>query len=94
MANKMIITAQVGNTVNIRSTRSTSSTILDKALVGTEVTLLERDDEWCKIVTPKVTGYIMTKYLKEPGSITKADLQKIYDSLNDALKTIEKILKK
>ena len=89
----MIVTAASGKTVNMRATPSTLSTVIGQIGVGTEVTVLEKADEWCKIETSKGTGYMMTKYLKEQGTITKADLQKIYDSLSDALKTIEKILK-
>lgn len=90
---KMTVTATRGQTVNLRSSASTDSTILDKIMVGTEVTVLEQGEEWCKIETPKGTGYMMTKYLKDSRTITKADLQKIYDSLSEVLKTIERVLK-
>lgn len=36
---------------------------------------------------------MMNKFLKEPGTISKSDLQRIYDSLKETLKLIDNILK-
>ena len=51
------------------------------------------DNTWSKVTYNGQVGYIMTEFLSNGKSITKSDLQQIYDSLKDTLKTIEKILK-
>ena len=51
------------------------------------------DSTWSKTIYNNKTGYIMTEYLSSGKSITKSDLQQIYDSLKSTLSTIENILK-
>lgn len=51
------------------------------------------DSTWSKTTYNNKTGYIMTEYLSSGKSITKSDLQQIYDSLKSTLLTIENILK-
>ena len=51
------------------------------------------DSTWSKTTYNNKTGYIMTEYLSSGKSITKSDLQQIYDSLKSTLSTIENILK-
>ena len=64
---KQIVTADAGSTVNLRQAASTSSSVLTKIKVGTEVELIEKtNDNWYKIKYDKYEGYMMTKYLKNP----------------------------
>lgn len=51
------------------------------------------DNTWSKVIYNGQLGYIMTEFLSNNKSITKNDLQQIYDSLKDTLKIIENILK-
>ena len=55
----------------------------------------ESEGEWSKVTYKGKTGYVKTEFLSvSPDKIiTKDDLKKIYDSLQDVLKTIEQILK-
>lgn len=90
---KLIVTADVGSTVNLRQSPSTSSNIITKIKINTEVELIEKTTEnWYKIKYDKYEGYMMAKYLKNPKA-SKDDLQAIYDSLKEALTLIEKLLK-
>lgn len=51
-------------------------------------------NEWTKIEYKNTIGYVMTKYLATSNKdITKAEIQRIYDSLQETLKTIEGVLK-
>ena len=50
------------------------------------------DDTWSKVEYNNHVGYVMTKFLSSGKSITKGDLQEIYNSLKQTLATIEKIL--
>lgn len=51
------------------------------------------DSTWSKVTYNGQTGYVMTEFLSNGKSITKSDLQQIYNSLKSTLETIEKVLK-
>ena len=85
--------------LNMRDKPSTSGIILEKIPYGTYVEVIEEKDGWTQISLKDRYGYVMTKYLDvyngdqpEP-TISKADLQAIYDKLNEALKLIKGVLK-
>jgi len=93
---KMIVTASQGKTVNVRISPSRTASIITTIPLKKEVTLVEKtSDEWYKIEYQGVTGYMMSKFLisNNNSPISKDDLRKVYDSLSDTLKLIEKILK-
>lgn len=93
---KLIVTADTGSTVNLRSSPSKSASILTSIKVRQEVELVEKiSDDWCKIKYNKYEGYMMSKFLKNPNQskISQDDLRVIYNSLKDTLILIEKILK-
>lgn len=92
------MTAQVktqnGGTLNLRQNPTTSSRILTAIPNGTKLEIEKYNNEWAKITYKDYTGYAMLKFLVEiHSSIDKADLQRIYDDLKNALSTIESILK-
>ena len=90
---KMQVSTQNGGTLNLRNTPG--GMILSKIPNGT-ILDVEIDGEWAKTTYKSNTGYIMTKYLisiDSSSSITKQQLQKIYNSLNSTLKLIEEVLK-
>ena len=68
--------------------------ILSQIPYGTKLDA-ESEGEWSKVTYKGKTGYVKTEFLSvSPDKIiTKDDLKKIYDSLQDVLKTIEQILK-
>lgn len=92
---KLIVTADVGNTVNLRRSPSLTSEIIMRVKVKEEVTLIEKISEnWCKVEYDNKEGYMMAKYLKSSSkTISQEDLRKVYDSLRETLTLIEKILK-
>ena len=55
----------------------------------------QSEGEWSKVGYNGKIGYVKTEFLSisQDKIITKDDLKKIYDSLQQALKTIEQILK-
>lgn len=63
---KAIVTAESGNTVNLRSNPTKNADIQEAVRVGTEVNVLEEyDDTWAKIKTNGNVGYMMRKFLRE-----------------------------
>lgn len=92
---KLIVTATSGKTVNMRKQPSTSAPILQQVPLLTEVELIEKSsDLWYKVEYSGTQGYMMAKYLKQKQStISQDDLRKVYNSLNETLALIEKILK-
>ena len=82
-------------TLNMRDKPNTKGMILKKIPNGT---ILEAkiDGDWAKVTYSGETGYVMVNYLTDQDtsvSVTKEDLQKVYDGLQAVLKTIENILK-
>lgn len=70
---KMIVTAQSGTTVNLRSVKSTESdaTIIERVKVGTLVEVLDTSGDWAKIQTPAgKAGYMKTAFLTTSGVYT------------------------
>ena len=55
----------------------------------------QSEGEWSKVGYNGKIGYVKTEFLSisQDKIITKDDLKKIYDSLQQTLKTIEQILK-
>lgn len=81
--------------LNMRDKPNTKGMILKKIPNGT---ILEAkiDGDWAKVTYSGETGYVMVNYLTDQDtsvSVTKEDLQKVYDGLQAVLKTIENILK-
>ena len=90
----MIVSANNGSSVNMREKPNPQGKIICTVPIGTKVDILSQPStDWAQIKYKDKIGYMMTQFLKENTSITQADLQRIYDSLKDALKTIETILK-
>ena len=83
-------------TLNLREKASTISKVLKKIPNGTK---LECEDmgEWMKAEYAGEIGYVLRSYLSDQSStsssVTKEDLQKVYNGLKEVLKTIENILK-
>lgn len=82
----------------MRATASTASPVLVAIPIGTEVEIIEKtNDIWYKITYNDKIGYMMAKFLKSDspeGTVSKDELQRIYDSLSSALKTIKEVLEK
>lgn len=93
----MYVSTPNQGTLNLREKPNTKGMILKKISCGTVLDCEIVDDEWAKVSYEGETGYVMTKFLTQEivnkPSITREDLQKVYDGLKEVLKTIENILK-
>jgi uncharacterized protein YgiM (DUF1202 family) len=59
------VTANSGNTVNMRLSPSTSAKVVAQVAVGQVVDVISAADEWSTITWNGKSGYMMTKYLKK-----------------------------
>ena len=58
-----IVTAEHGSTVNLRAKPSKQANLVDRVPIGSEVTVIEHGDEWCKAKWQWKTGWMMTQFL-------------------------------
>ena len=64
----------IGDFVSIRGSKSTNGTLLAKVIYGTNLTILENDGTWMRVVYDgQNTGYILGRYVAEYSKITKSD---------------------
>ena len=80
-------------TLNMRAEPVATAKVLARIPYGTQLEVSMTTSEWSEVTYNGIKGFVMSKYLGENKEITKADLQKIYNSLQQALQTIESILK-
>ena len=87
-----VSTANKG-TVNLRESPSKTGKILAQIPYNTKLEIEYVDSTWSKTGYNGKIGYVMTEFLSSGKTITKSDLQQVYDSLKQTLAIIEKILK-
>jgi cell wall-associated NlpC family hydrolase len=75
--------AQVTNYVNIRSKASEEGEILGKLYNNSAATVISKEDDWYKIRSGSVTGYIKGEFL-----ITGADAEKLAESVGTRIATV------
>ena len=63
------VTAQSGSTVNLRKEPSTSSALVDRIPVGTEIDVIEYGTDWCRVEALGKTGWMMTQFIQMAGEI-------------------------
>jgi uncharacterized protein YgiM (DUF1202 family) len=64
----------MGDFVSIRSSKSTGASLLATVIYGTNLTILENDGTWMRVVYDgQNTGYILSRYVAEYSKITKND---------------------
>lgn len=82
-------------TLNLRAEPSSKGRILAQIPYGTQLETSQLDANWSKVTYDGKTGYVMNKFLVVSlrKEITRNDLQKIYNSLQETLKLIENIIK-
>ena len=90
----MIVYVKTANKGTLNMRTAPNGAILMQIPNGTKLEA-ESEGEWSKITYKGKIGYVKTEFLSTGNDtiITKDDIKKIYDSLQQALKTIEKILK-
>lgn len=83
-----------GGPLNLRASTSTSSELRGTIPNGTKLEVEKINDTWSKTSYNNKEGYVMSKYLTSINdSISKSDLQRIYNSLSETLKLIDEVLK-
>ena len=70
-------TAVTLTTLKLRKNPSATAKVLDTYKKGTEVTVLEMDDDWVKVRVGKRTGYMMAEYLDIPEDLEIPDREEI-----------------
>lgn len=82
-------------TLNLRAEPSPKGKVLARIPYGTQLETSQLDANWSKVTYAGETGYVMNKFLvvSLKKEITRNDLQKIYNSLQETLKLIENIIK-
>ncbi len=74
-----IVNVQPGSSLNLRSTPSTSGTILSKLSAGTVVIVQSEENGWSKIKVNNLEGYVSTEFLSTKGNGTSnATINKNY----------------
>ena len=81
----------IGEVLTIHTSDSLESDRVAKIPNGANVAVLEKNDNWCKIVYNEYTGYVMTKFLKfesdsQDDKVTVALSQDIAKQVYEALK--------
>lgn len=81
-------------TLNMRAEPSSNAKVLARIPYGTELEVKQTTSEWSQTIYDGKTGYVMNKFLEDKAKIiTKDDLKRVYDSLSQSLKLIEKLIK-
>ena len=81
-------------TLNLRAEPFPTGKVLARIPYGTQLETFQINATWSKTTYNGEEGYVMNKFLVVSlKQITKDDLQKIYNSLQEVLQTLEKILK-
>jgi uncharacterized protein YgiM (DUF1202 family) len=91
----MYVNTENKGALNLRAEPAISGKVLARIPYGTLLELRPKNETWSETTYNGITGYVMNKFLSTDLSptVTKADLQKIYNSLKSTLQTIESILK-
>lgn len=81
----------IGEVLTIHASDSFESDRVAQIPNGANVAVLEKNDNWCKIVYNEYTGYVMTKFLKfesdsQDDKVTVALSQDIAKQVYEALK--------
>lgn len=90
--------------LKLRKSASTTSTVLQTLDKGDKLNVLSESGSWYKATYGKYTGYVMKKYVKVSGSVTKEESKKKEDetsssatlrkgSSGSAVKSLQKKLK-
>ena len=60
---KAIVWAATGQTVNLRIGPSTSKKLVERVPIGSEVTVLEKELDWCQVKWKNKIGWMMSEFL-------------------------------
>jgi uncharacterized protein YgiM (DUF1202 family) len=92
---KGIVSTSNRGKLNVREAPSASARLVFQIPYGETVTVDNLTDEWTSIEYQNKTGYAKTEFIKPVStSVSKEDLQKIYNSLSECLATIKLVMEK
>ena len=90
----MTVYVKTANKGKLNLRAKPNGTLIAQIPYGTQLEAAETEGAWTKVTYNDKTGYVKTEFLAVANNtLTKDDLQKVYNSLQQALKTIETILK-
>ena len=84
----MVVTADSGSTVNLRSRPDKSAVVLAKVPIGETVQVLTISGGWATIQRGGVTGYMMEQYLKAQG-VTSLTIEERVKQLEERVTALE-----
>lgn len=83
---KAVVTASNNYPVNLRTGPGTNYDVIEKVELGTEADVLESLGDWKKITCNGLTGYMMSKFLREIGSNELKDIFALLEQATNKLK--------
>lgn len=87
-----IVTAESGDTVNLRQSADKNSTIVLKVPIGATVEVIGTTDSWSNINYLGWSGWMMSKYLKEAVDPNIVTLQLTVEEAQKALLVMDKLV--
>ena len=75
------VIAASGETVNMRTSASTTANVIVKVHVGQEVEAEPCQEGWHRVTYMHITGYMMSKFL-EPVASEPSDMDKLISRVN------------
>ena len=84
----------IGGSLNMRKETDIKSARITSIPSGSNVAVIEKGSDWCKVVFNAYTGYVMTKYLQFESddddemvtiSISKEAAKELYEALKLSL---------
>ena len=64
------VTAPSGSTVNLR--KSPDGALIERIPIGTDVTVIDYGEDWCKVIAGNLTGWMMTQFIEFDGEVVPA----------------------
>ena len=84
----MVVTADSGSTVNLRTRPDKAAPVLAKVPIGEAVQVLNVEDGWATVQRDGVTGYMMAQYLRAQGEAAPT-LEERVKQLEERVKALE-----
>lgn len=84
----MVVTADSGSTVNLRTRPDKAASVLAKVPIGEAVQVLDVENGWATIQRDGVTGYMMAQYLRAQGEASPT-LEERVKRLEERVKALE-----
>ena len=77
----MIVYVKTANKGTLNLREKPNGSVLARIPYGTQLEAAESEGAWTKVTYNGKIGYVKTEYLSTSNTITKEDLQQVYNSL-------------